>query len=185
MYTLHEYQLQGYILWRVLKIFSRWWNDFYVSWKVKVKLKWIEGGLILLWLFGEMKSLIILWKYFRGSDKLLESTSQRYYSASRCKQRVYILFEYHSQSNILWMVLTALCQCNTTVYTFLTSAKYLCVWLLLYTRWWYTLIVLWISSQRYYLWMDVYIDMSLCTQHIHNVSDISLCVCCVYAVYTK
>ena len=35
------------------KYFSRWWNDFYVSWKVKVKSKWIDGDLISLWLFGE------------------------------------------------------------------------------------------------------------------------------------
>ena len=110
VYILLEYHSHDITLWMVLKIFSRWWNDFYVSWKVKVNSKRTDPELILLWLFEEMKSLIILWKYFCGSDKLLESTSQSNISVSRCKQCVYILLEYHSQSNILWIVFTLLYQ---------------------------------------------------------------------------
>ena len=110
VYTLCNIHRRDIILWCCSKYFSRWWNDFYVSWKVKVKSKRTNGDLILLWLFGEMKIEMILQKYFRGSDKLLESTSQSNISVSRCKQCVYILLEYHSQSNILWIVFTVLYQ---------------------------------------------------------------------------
>ena len=109
VYTLHTHFTEYYPV-MVLKIFftMKWFLCFLKS-QSEIKPR-VDGGLISLWLFGEMKIEMILQKYFRGSDKLLESTSQSNISVSRCKQCVYILLEYHSQSNILWIVFTVLYQ---------------------------------------------------------------------------
>ena len=52
------------ILWMVLKIFSRWWNDFMFPEKSKWNYFNVGGDLILLWLFGEMKKSITSVKIF-------------------------------------------------------------------------------------------------------------------------
>ena len=51
------------------------------------------------------KSQLLLWKYFRGSDKLLESL------LCGCKQRVYN----HCKDITLWIVFTLLYQCYISV----------------------------------------------------------------------
>ena len=91
---------------------------FYVSWKVKVKLKWIEGDLILLWLFGEMKKSITSVKIFSWFIILLEHTSQRYYPASRVRKVCSIITEYYPV-NGAHSVMTLLCGCKQRVYIFL------------------------------------------------------------------
>ena len=44
-------------------IFTRWFTFSFLQ-KVKVKLKWIDLGIILLWLFGKHKIISSTWKIF-------------------------------------------------------------------------------------------------------------------------
>ena len=83
------------------KYFSRWWNDFMFLKKSKWNQTMVSLFRIHFDFLEKWKSEMILQKYFRGSDKLLEHTSQSNISVSRCKQRVYILLDHHSHSNIL------------------------------------------------------------------------------------
>ena len=105
------------ILWMVLKIFSRWWNDFYVSWKVKVKLFqcwWWSDFTLTFWRNEKVKSFCE--NIFVVYTSCLH-TSQRYYPVNGVNK----LYEY----TIICFagVRKVYTTCIYTAYTLLTPSQ--------------------------------------------------------------